>query len=656
MRFSGGPGKTSGSSIVDRMPLLFLVAVVGLFVAVGAPAYVLLSDATERRYVEGYSEAWARTAPPLFERHLDRIPSFPLSGPLTGDRRDKLTDDIRANFGGGELLDLKVWSAGGTLLYSLNGDRTGTTHPPSRGFAEALAGTTFVEVGAEEASEATGRPTDMWVFEAYVPLAGPDGGIANVVELLYPADALAGVNGGLIKLLVILFVGVVGVGQFGYYLLSRRKRQFETLTLHDQLTGFPNRRAFLAHLEPEAARRAQDRPLAVILFNVDGQRRTNDRYGHSAGDQALRQVGARLATGAPGIPVARLDGDEFAVLSRVTDEAEASSLASQMLATLESRLHFPPIVVTARGGIAVARTPVSTSTLLRRADVALEYAKRSGGGTAVVANKQMEEEWERRQQLVAELAEAVSKSELVLEYQPIVELDTGSVVGMEALVRWHHPQLGVVPPGEFIGLAEETGAIAPIDRWVRQTALRQTRLWMERYPNLDEFQIRVNVSALEFEQPGLAAEITRILRTQRLNPARLEIEVTETAVMSDPDRAISQLRELAGTGIHVAIDDFGTGYSSLAYLRALPANTLKVDRSFVNGIEDDRMAQSLVTSLVQLGRQFGFEVLAEGIETPEQHALLLRLGCRLGQGYLFGRPMPPEAAEELLGGNREHAA
>ena len=353
----------------------------------------------------------------------------------------------------------------------------------------------------------------------------------------------------------------------------------------------------------------------------------------------------------PGDTLARLGGDEFVVLlDGLAAAEEAEALAARLGATLESpfALDGQEAAITTSIGVALAESGRTTPTeLLRDADVALYQAKERGKASYAVYDPGMGDSLRERVALETDLRRALERDELELHYQPIVELVTGRIVSVEALARWNHPMRGLMPPDAFIPLAEETGLIGLLGQWVLAEACRQGRTWQEQEPAVPVV-ISVNLSARQFQSPRLVEEVERVLRMTGLMPERLKLELTESAVMADPEAAVATLGQLKGLGVGLAIDDFGTGYSSLAYLRRLPVDSLKVDKRFVAGLGRDNGDTAIVEAVVGLARTLGLGVVAEGVETAAHVAHLRELGCAFGQGYHFGPPQPVAAVESLL--------
>jgi len=441
---------------------------------------------------------------------------------------------------------------------------------------------------------------------------------------------------------------------------ARRAAELTRMAFHDALTRLPNRALLLDRLEQALLRGTRrGRPVAILFVDLDNFKLVNDSLGHEAGDRLLRAVAERLhGTMRAEDTLARFGGDEFVVLLEdPADAAEALDVADRLAAALRA-----PIDVEGRSMVVEASIGVALSgpgrehpaDLLRDADLALYRAKTSGRARSALFEPELATAAVRRLDLENDLRGALNRQEFCLYYQPIVQLSSGQLVGWEALIRWQHPVRGLVPPVEFIPIAEETGLIGPIGHWVLEEACRQARLWQDR-PGAPPLTMSVNLSGRQFQRPSLVEDIRRVLATTGLSPHGLKLEITESVVMQDVVGASATLADLAGLGVRIAIDDFGTGYSSLAYLKQFPIETLKIDRSFVNGIVEDSQDVAIVRSVIALAKTLNLTVTAEGIETPGQQIRLRDLGCDLGQGYLFGRPAPAAAAEGAAHVN-EHIA
>ncbi len=424
--------------------------------------------------------------------------------------------------------------------------------------------------------------------------------------------------------------------------------------LHDPLTLLPNRTLFgdrLAHALLQSRRRGT---LTGVLFcDIDHFKLINDSLGHAAGDELLTGVAPRLKEALrPGDTVARFGGDEFAVLIEdLADEREAVEVAERIGASftrpfvLSGIEHF----VTASIGIALGREAgVRPETLIRDADAAMYRAKERGRGRYELFDQVMRARAVERLQLENELRRAIGRDELRMHYQPIVSLDTGAIVGLEALVRWQHPGRGLILPANFIPTAEESGAIESLGRWVLERACRQAAEWHLARPDAFPIGMSVNLSARQVAKPDLPDLVGEVLATTGLDPASLSLEITESALVEESAAPVENLAALRAMGVRLVIDDFGTGYSSLAYLRRFPLDAIKVDRSFVEGLGIEQDSAAIVDALVAMSRALSLGVIAEGVETGTQISELKRLGCRQAQGFFFAMPLPAEEIPALL--------
>ncbi|MBX8607923.1 EAL domain-containing protein [Pseudomonas cichorii] len=433
--------------------------------------------------------------------------------------------------------------------------------------------------------------------------------------------------------------------------IKRSERELAQLAHYDALTDLPNRLLFTDRATQALAHaRSSKRGCALLLIDLDHFKNINDSLGHSVGDQVLKAVAERLkGLFDSELTLARLGGDEFALLVKNCQQTvQAAALAQQIIDSFKKPflLDEHELFMTASIGISLFPGDASTVVqLLRNADSALFKAKSDGREGYALYTEELTAHAQQRVELASELHRAIEQQELRVFYQPIHDLQNSHIKGVEALVRWEHPRRGMVSPGEFIPIAEQSGLIADIDAWVLSTACRQMRAWLEEGVNLSF--VAVNISSRLFSHGDLDLQVAQVLRETGLDPAFLELEVTESAVMDDPEQAIEQLHRLRNLGLSLAIDDFGTGYSSLLRLKRMPVQKLKIDQGFVAGLPVDDDDIAIVRIIIALARSMGMRVLAEGIEHAEQAGFLLENGCQLGQGYWFARPMPAEKIDWL---------
>ncbi len=432
-------------------------------------------------------------------------------------------------------------------------------------------------------------------------------------------------------------------------------KQLSHQAFHDALTGLPNRALFMDRLQQAITRGTRSHAgaaAAVIFLDLDDFKVINDSLGHKAGDQLLVETGNRLRNCVrPGDSVARLGGDEFTVLLEDVQLNEASLAAERVAEQLIAPfcLEGCEVFVTASVGIAVSESCSDRpDDLLRNADLAMYEAKNKGKARYEIYDTGMNTRAWQRLQIAVDLRRALERNELTVYYQLVVDLTTGLVSEVEALVRWMHPQRGLVSPAEFIPIAEETGLILPIGQWVLEQACRQVKRWQELYPTHQPLTASVNLSLKQFRQPNLVREITRALEESGLGPGQLKLEITESAAMEDAEATIATLQALKALGIQIAIDDFGTGYSALSYLKRFPVDTLKLDGSFVKGLGRDAENTAIVRAILAFAQALNLTVTAEGIETSDQLAHLRALHCDCGQGYYFAQPVTAQAMDAVL--------
>jgi len=478
-------------------------------------------------------------------------------------------------------------------------------------------------------------------FETEVRVLRGDGRIVwahlRVVNLLHDAD--------------------VGAIVLNIHDITARKRAEDEIAhqaFHDALTGLANRALFFDRIEQALRRHARSgRDTAVLFLDLDGFKTVNDSLGHAAGDDMLRQVAHRLSRSVrDGDTVARLGGDEFGVLIEDSRDAlrEAQVVAERILETLSTPFTIAEhlLALSASIGIAGGDAAATATSLVRDADVAMYRAKTSGKAQWLLYDSEMRTAAAERLRLATDLATALERDEFALVYQPVIELQTDRVVAFEALLRWHHPELGLVRPDRFIPLAEESGLIVPIGRWVLDQACKAASRWRREFPELSDLAIAVNVSGRQLTARSFVDDVTHALADAGLDPTALVLEITETSLVHDSLAAAARLHEVHALGIRLAIDDFGTGYSSLSYLRQFPFDILKIDQSYIEGIVERDGLPALVRAMLDLGRTLQLEVVAEGVEQEVQRDHLRLEHCDLAQGYLFAQPLTDVDAQALL--------
>ncbi|MEP6902129.1 MAG: EAL domain-containing protein [Actinomycetota bacterium] len=436
--------------------------------------------------------------------------------------------------------------------------------------------------------------------------------------------------------------------------LRESRERFRHVAFHDSLTNLPNRNLFIESLKfiLEKSKRTSNAKFAVLFLDLNRFKTINDSLGHSAGDRLILHVAKRLtALVREGDLVARFGGDEFAIIlndvSIIDDAVQFAELIRRKVLTpftIAGRQVFTSISI----GIALNDPPYEVAEdILRDADIAMYYAKKRNKDF-VVFDQTMHTRAVTLLQIETDLRHAVERDELLVYYQPIIDLATMRLMGFEALMRWQHPQRGIVPPYEFIPVAEETNMIVPMTLWILRKSCTQLVSWQARSPLNTSLVMSVNLSGKHFSQPDIVEQIRLIIKETGVNPACLKLEITESAVMENAENTILMLKQLRSLGLRLSIDDFGTGYSSLSYLHRFPIDTLKIDRSFVSTMEDGTENGEIVRTIIALAKTLDLHVIAEGIETIHQLHQLRILGCEYGQGYLFSRPVPAEDAQAIL--------
>jgi diguanylate cyclase (GGDEF)-like protein/PAS domain S-box-containing protein len=438
--------------------------------------------------------------------------------------------------------------------------------------------------------------------------------------------------------------------------LKEAERQISHQAFHDTLTNLPNRTLFMEHLSMaiKRSKRREDYHFAVLYLDIDRFKLVNDSLGHSVGDNLLTAFADRIQRSLRDIDtLARLGGDEFVILLEDIEDGEYASMVAERLQKELKR----PFMVNGKEVFAPSSFGVVDNTqdydrpedIIRDADSAMYHAKEKGRSQYKVFDKKLHEKALHLLQRETDLRKAIHRKEFETHYQPIVSLKTRSVVGFEALIRWNHPQLGLIYPGSFISIAEETGLIIPITRLMVEEACRDLKAWHERIKHFQKLTMNVNISSRHFLQPGLLNDLKEVLKKIELPPDHLKLEITETALMEDVEDTIRLVQRMRDYGLQIVIDDFGTGYSSLSYLQRLPIDTLKVDRSFVSRIQNTPDGnRNIVEAIISLAHRLDMIVVAEGVETLEQYTILLDMNCHFGQGYLFSKPLTKERVDVLI--------
>ena len=567
------------------------------------------------------------------------------------------------------VVKVKIYNLDGLTVFSTDPSQIGDDNITNPGFLSAESGKIASAVthrGEIYAFEGTIEDRD--ILSSYLPIRQGDQGspIEGVFELYSDITSLVeaiqrtqrNVVGGVILILGSLYVVLFFIVRHADRLIksqdASRKRAEERLSYlahHDALTNLPNRMLFIDRLGQALSRAPWHKRLAAVLFlDLDHFKRINDTLGHTMGDLLLKEVAKRLAQcSRQGDTVARMGGDEFTIiLADIAHAQDVPKVAQKIIDIFSKRFVVGDheIFITTSVGISLYPDDgEDPEALLKNADAAMYRAKEIGRNTYQYFSIDMNTKASERLALETDLRHALEREEFLVHYQPQVDLNTGQIIGMEALVRWQHPDLGLVPPAKFIPLAEDTGLIAPIGEWVLRTACAQNKAWQTA--GLPPIRVGVNLSARQFQCQNLVEMIVRILKETGLDPTYLELELTESVLMQNTEAIIATLCELDAMGINISIDDFGTGYSSLSYLKRFPINRLKIDQSFVRDITTDPDDAAIVTAIITLAHSLKLKVIAEAVETEEQLAFLRSLNCDEMQGYLFSRPLPMDEATKF---------
>jgi diguanylate cyclase (GGDEF)-like protein len=627
-------------SLLTKFSMLSLVVIAALGLGVGA----MLHRQIERRALKEATHTAELTTrigiePILLPGDLRLI--------LTDEHLDSLDEQLRLHD-----LDelgirrLKIFNSDGIIVYSDEREIVGEVHSDSPGVRSALAG--GVESHVKLGTDDLGRGVQ--TLEVYVPLRlDRDPEPVGVVEIYLPYEPVASaIAGDSRRLYLLLGVGLLVLYATLFRIVAVASRRLRHQALHDHLTDLPNRVLLYERMEDAiAAAERSGGVTALLLLDLDRFKEVNDTLGHHQGDRLLEEVADRLrSTVRRGDTLARLGGDEFAVLlTDVPNRSVAAELAGRLRDALARPFSLNGVVAVLDASIGIALCPdhgTDVHELVQRADVAMYDAKRSRTNIETYSEDR-DPYSEERLQLLGELREAIRAGQLVLHYQPKIGVESDAVIGVEALVRWEHPERGLLPPSEFVPLAERTGAIGDLTRWVLDNALAQQRAWREAGFDL---AMAVNLAAPNIVDESLPGLVADLLARHGVPGNRLECEISEHTVMADPHRAITVLEALRALGVRLSLDDFGTGHSSLAYLKRLPLDEVKIDRSFVIGMADDADDAAIVRSTIDLARNLGLDVVAEGVETEEVLRDLAALECDVAQGFFLSRPLP---AAELDG-------
>jgi diguanylate cyclase (GGDEF)-like protein len=628
-------------ALVNLIPILLLGVVLQHYLH-SRVSDRALSDATERALSISRSEV---------ERFLS---AHDLKFGLTRPEMLALDETLRRPEVREHVQGITVWNRSLKVVYSPRRSEINRRVPLSNDVRLALDG----EVQAHRSGSSLAVFVPLWLESSRRP--------AGAVQISVAYSKIeAGVRGDTNNYAFLIFLGLAILYGIMFRIVSGASKTLrhqaevnEHQALHDALTDLPNRTLFhdRVHQALTSARRDHV-PAAVMIMDLDRFKEVNDTLGHASGDELLKQVGIRLRESLrESDTVARLGGDEFGVLlPKVLDSAAAVAVARKLRTTLEEPFTIHGLALQMEASIGIALYPdhgTNVQSLLQRADVAMYVAKEHPAGCEVYT-RERDAYSPDRLTLLTELRRAIDRGQLVLHYQPKVDLRTREIHGVEALVRWKHPERGMVPPDEFIPPAQKTGVIGPLTMFVLDEALRQCRTWALQGLDLC---VAVNLSTRNLLDVHLPDTVGELLSRWEVHPSLLELEITESTILADPVRAMQILSRLDEMGVRLAIDDFGTGYSSLAYLKRLPVDELKIDKSFILGMEESENDAVIVRSTIDLGRNLGLRVVAEGVETSTAWNRLASLGCDIAQGYYLSRPIPASELTEWVRARAEAAS
>ena len=649
-----------------------LVAVVAVIVALSwfyrRLAFESLIEGETRSNV-ALTQAFANSIWPAYAGFVRRAAELPPGELATRKETAALHRDLRVLAKGLAIVKVKIYDLNGLTVFSSDQRQIGEDKSRNPGFRGAAAGAPMSEITFRDRFDAwEGIISDRNLIASYVPVRSSDTAPVEAVMEIY--SDVTGLVAKMEQTQLEVVSGVVGALSALYLLMLwmagrsdriLREQEVERLAneerirhqaYHDQLTGLPNRTSFAEHLE-QAIRRSKrfGWSLALMFIDLDRFKRVNDSLGHEAGDQLLLGSTTRIRSCLRESDLLfRMGGDEFTVLlENVKGPEEAAMVATRMLQAIAEPIELGRHELTATASIGIALYPRddhSGDRLVKSADTAMYRAKELGRNRYAFFTQEMNERVEGQLLLEAGLQRAVKNDEFVLHYQPRVCAATQRVVGVEALLRWKHPEWGLVLPGRFIPLLEETGLIVPVGAWVLRTACRQNRLWQDA--GLPPMRVSVNLSSRQFRSDSLVATIREALRGSGLAPEQLEIELTESVLVENTETAISVMERLKSIGVAISIDDFGTGYSSLNYLKRFPIDCLKIDRSFVHDLHMSAKDAAIVDAISALARSLGIGLVAEGVEQGHQADFMRARYCTELQGYLFSHPLPADAIADVV--------